>query len=81
MEEKTRHVKRIAVIGSGVSGLIAARFLLKEGFDCEVFEKNDLLGGVTPSGFKNPALLMISRTFPCLKRIQHFLQGSKFKLI
>jgi len=51
MEEKTNRVKKIAVIGSGVSGLIAARFLLKEGFDCEVFEKNDLLGGVWAVGY------------------------------
>ncbi len=36
---------RIAVIGSGFSGLSASCFLAKEGFDVTVIEKNDSLGG------------------------------------
>lgn len=36
---------RIAVIGSGFSGLSASCFLAKEGFDVTVFEKNDSPGG------------------------------------
>jgi phytoene desaturase len=35
----------VAVIGSGFSGLAAASFLAKEGFDVTVFEKNSLPGG------------------------------------
>jgi phytoene desaturase len=36
---------QIAVIGSGFSGLAAASFLAKEGFNVSVFEKNSLPGG------------------------------------
>jgi phytoene desaturase len=36
---------KIAVIGSGFSGLAAASFLAKEGFDVTVLEKNDSPGG------------------------------------
>ena len=36
---------RIAIIGSGFSGLSAACFLAKEGFKVTVFEKNDTAGG------------------------------------
>lgn len=37
--------KKIAVIGSGFSGLSAATCLAKEGFDVTVYEKNSLPGG------------------------------------
>lgn len=36
---------KIAVIGSGFSGLAAACFLAKEGYDVTVFEKNESAGG------------------------------------
>ena len=36
---------RVAIIGSGFSGLSAACFLAKAGFDVTVFEKNDTPGG------------------------------------
>jgi phytoene desaturase len=36
---------RVAVIGSGFSGLSAASFLAKEGYDVTVFEKNSSPGG------------------------------------
>ncbi len=38
-------MSRIAVIGSGFSGLSAACFLAKEGFEVTVFEKNETAGG------------------------------------
>jgi phytoene desaturase len=37
--------KKIAVIGSGFSGLSSAAYLAKEGFEVHVFEKNECLGG------------------------------------
>jgi protoporphyrinogen/coproporphyrinogen III oxidase len=36
---------RIAVIGAGISGLCCAYWLDKNGFDVQVFEKNDRVGG------------------------------------
>lgn len=38
-------MKKVSVIGSGFSGLSAATFLAKEGFDVTVFEKHDAPGG------------------------------------
>jgi phytoene desaturase len=38
-------MKRVAVIGSGFSGISSACFLAKEGFQVTVFEKNDTPGG------------------------------------
>lgn len=49
-------MKKIAIIGSGFSGLAAACCLAKEGFDVDVYEKNSQLGGRARSfevdGFK-----------------------------
>lgn len=36
---------RVAVIGAGVSGLVAAHVLAKEGVDVVLYEKEDYLGG------------------------------------
>lgn len=44
---------RIAVIGAGVAGLSAARQLIGEGFDCALFEPNNVLGGVWSDGYLN----------------------------
>ena len=44
-------IKTIAVIGAGVAGIGAARLLMQAGFDCEVFEKGDRVGGVWVSGY------------------------------
>lgn len=38
-------MNRVSIIGSGFSGLSSACFLAKEGFEVEVFEKNDSAGG------------------------------------
>ncbi|OFZ54265.1 MAG: phytoene dehydrogenase [Bacteroidetes bacterium RIFCSPHIGHO2_02_FULL_44_7] len=38
-------MKKVAVIGSGLSGLYAANYLAKKGYAVEVFEKNDTHGG------------------------------------
>lgn len=38
--------KKIAVVGGGPSGISAAHFLLKAGYDVDVFEKDELMGGV-----------------------------------
>lgn len=47
----TKSVKKIAVIGAGVAGLGAARLLTQAGFECELFEKGDKVGGQWASGY------------------------------
>jgi len=44
-------IKTIAVIGAGVAGLGVARLLTQAGFDCEIFEKGDKVGGVWSEGY------------------------------
>jgi dimethylaniline monooxygenase (N-oxide forming) len=44
-------IKTIGIIGAGVAGLGAARLLSQAGFDCEVFEKGDQVGGVWAGGY------------------------------
>lgn len=38
--------KKVAVIGAGAAGLVAARECLRQGFEVRVFEKSDKVGGV-----------------------------------
>ena len=37
--------RKIAIIGSGFSSLSAASYLAKSGYDVDVYEKNNTLGG------------------------------------
>jgi predicted NAD/FAD-binding protein len=39
--------KKIAVVGSGVAGIVSAYLLDREGYEVALFEKNDYLGGHT----------------------------------
>ena len=50
---KTNNTKKIAIIGAGVAGLSTARQLIGEGFDCILFERNKVLGGVWSDGYLN----------------------------
>jgi glutamate synthase (NADPH/NADH) small chain len=45
--------KRVAVVGSGPSGLAAAQQLARAGHDVTVFEKNDRIGGLLRYGIPN----------------------------
>lgn len=40
------NIKKVCVIGAGVSGLVAAKTFLEDGFEVTVFEKKPNLGGV-----------------------------------
>jgi 2-enoate reductase len=44
--EKTKHPKKIAIIGGGVGGMESAILLTKRGHQVTLFEKSDHLGGV-----------------------------------
>lgn len=49
-------MKKITVIGGGISGLSAACYLAKEGYDVSLYEKNKIVGGraglIEKDGFK-----------------------------
>ena len=47
------NTKKVAILGAGVAGLATARSLLGEGFECTLFERNSLLGGVWSDGYIN----------------------------
>lgn len=51
-----RNGKKVAVIGSGPSGLSCAKRLNDEGFSVTVFEKNDRFGGLLMYGIPNMKL-------------------------
>ena len=38
-------MKKIIIIGAGITGLCSGIFLLKKGFDVSIYEKNDFAGG------------------------------------
>ncbi|WP_017318691.1 flavin-containing monooxygenase [Mastigocladopsis repens] len=49
-------VKQICVIGAGISGLVAAKTFIEEGYDVTVFEKQKGLGGVWEKSRTYPEL-------------------------
>ena len=46
----SKNGKKVAVIGSGPAGISAATFLLRKGFDVEMFERADRAGGLLMYG-------------------------------
>ncbi len=44
-ECKPKQQKRAAIVGAGPAGLAAAYYLLREGIDCTLYDKNDKAGG------------------------------------
>ncbi|MGZ8241121.1 MAG: flavin-containing monooxygenase [Methylobacter sp.] len=48
---KQTTIKTIGIVGAGVSGIGAARLLSQAGFECEVFEKGEQVGGVWAAGY------------------------------
>ncbi len=59
-------VKKIGIIGAGVGGLIAAKTLLEEGFDCEVLERRGSLGGVWDNGYHSLRLQLPKESYEFL---------------
>jgi glutamate synthase (NADPH/NADH) small chain len=45
--------KKVAVVGSGPAGISVATFLLRDGFDVEMFERADRAGGLLTYGIPN----------------------------
>ncbi len=46
----TKNDKKVAIIGSGPAGISAATFLLRRGFNVEMFERDDRAGGLLMYG-------------------------------
>ncbi|MCR5214941.1 MAG: glutamate synthase subunit beta [Eubacterium sp.] len=53
---KTRTGKKVAVVGSGPSGLAVAQFLNRRGHSVTVYERNDRIGGLLRYGIPNMKL-------------------------
>lgn len=41
-----KSAQNIAIIGTGPSGLVAAKLAIEQGFNVTVYEQNDVIGGV-----------------------------------
>ncbi len=63
MENKTTHTPRVAVIGSGISGIASAAMLKKNGFQVEIFEKSTHIGGVWALAYPNVRLQNIAEQY------------------
>lgn len=68
---KVRTGKKVAVIGSGPSGLAAADQLNKRGHSVTVFERSDRVGGLLMYGIPNMKLEknIIDRKIDCMKQM------------
>ena len=53
---KEKKNKTVAIIGSGASGLACANYLIKEGYNVDVYEKDDRPGGTLMYGIPNMRL-------------------------
>ena len=56
LPQMPRTEKRVAVVGSGPSGLAAAELLNRRGYDVTVFERSDRFGGLLMYGIPNMKL-------------------------
>lgn len=68
--KKESNGKKIACVGAGIANLSLAVFLLQEGFDVEIFEKEGSLGGAILTGIPN---FRLDKT--CLSKIYEKMIG------
>ncbi|WP_162849807.1 phytoene desaturase family protein [Anaeroplasma bactoclasticum] len=61
-------MKSVAIIGAGISGLASGIYLLKNGFDVTIYEKNSYAGGF---------LTIWKRKNSIIDGCMHWMQGSK----
>lgn len=45
-QQRFEGIRSVAVIGAGISGILATKYLLQAGLDVTVFERNHKPGGV-----------------------------------
>lgn len=70
MDDTNKQSKKVVVIGAGLGGISAAIMLKANGFDVEVFEKNEKIGGklntITEKGYTfdlGPSILTLPQYF------------------
>jgi len=79
-----KDVRRVAIIGAGIAGLVTAKTLVAQGLECAVFERGDRLGGVWADGYSNfgvqaPKELYEFPDWPMPKAAPHFTPGLIFQ--
>ena len=77
-------VKRVGIIGAGVSGLVTAKTLMAEGLDCTLFERSGALGGVWADGYVNFGVQVQKELYeypdwPLPRGTPHFTPGPLFQ--
>ena len=53
LSSQNQHKQRVAIIGSGPAGMAASAYLTQNGYQVDVFEKNDRAGGLMIYGIPN----------------------------
>ncbi len=53
LSSQNQHKQRVAIIGSGPAGMAASTYLIQNGYQVDVFEKNDRAGGLMIYGIPN----------------------------
>lgn len=44
--KQLKHMQKVAIVGAGPAGLVAAKVLLTDGFDVTIFDQHTTLGGI-----------------------------------
>lgn len=78
------NVKRVAIIGTGVAGLVTTKTLFGAGLKCVAFERSSQLGGVWVDGYSNfgvqaPKELYEFPDYPMPESAPHFTPGPVFQ--
>jgi len=79
-----KDARRVAIIGTGIAGLVTAKTLFTQGLECVVFERSDRLGGVWADGYSNfgvqvPKELYEFPDWPMPEAAPHFTPGPVFQ--
>lgn len=65
---------RVGIVGGGITGLAAAYYLTKRGYEVTVFEKNEFFGGLASSFSLSSS---ICKAWPCECFYHHLFAGDK----
>jgi dimethylaniline monooxygenase (N-oxide forming) len=79
-----KNVRRVAIIGTGIAGLVTTKTLFAQGLECVAFERGDRLGGVWADGYSNfgvqaPKELYEFPDWPMPESAPHFTPGPVFQ--